>query len=64
MAGVYFWPQSQFGGVGMKRDSEDKNNLSRRNFAKTAVAGVCAAALAGLAAQQAEAQTRPPHWHM
>ena len=48
----------------MKRDSEDKNNLSRRNFAKTAVAGVCAAALAGLAAQQAEAQTRPPHWHM
>jgi predicted oxidoreductase len=49
----------------MARDPQDttkeKKRLSRRDFVKTAGAGVGAAALSGLAGQ-AEAQGRPPHW--
>ena len=46
----------------MKRDPEDKKNLSRRDFVKTTAAGVGAAALTGLGAKEADAQARPPHW--
>src|SRR5947209_2929838 len=46
----------------MARDPENKKRLSRRDFVKTAGAGVGAAALSGLAAEYAEAQGRPPHW--
>jgi len=46
----------------MKRDPEEKRRLSRRDFVKTAAAGVGATALSGLGAKEAEAQTRPPHW--
>src|SRR6266700_8353781 len=46
----------------MARDPENKKRLSRRDFVKTAGAGVGAAALGGLDAEYAEAQGRPPHW--
>src|SRR3989442_13068074 len=46
----------------MARDPENKKRLSRRDFVKTAGAGVGAAALSGLTAEYAEAQGRPPHW--
>ena len=46
----------------MKRDPKDKKCLSRRDFVKTAAAGMGAAALTGLGAKEAEAQGRQPHW--
>ncbi|MFZ0415274.1 MAG: twin-arginine translocation signal domain-containing protein, partial [Candidatus Acidiferrales bacterium] len=46
----------------MKRDPEDKKNLSRRDFVKTTGAGVGTAVLAGLGFSERDAQTRPPHW--
>jgi succinate dehydrogenase/fumarate reductase flavoprotein subunit len=45
----------------MKRDPRNQKIFSRRDFVKTAAAGVGAAALTGLGAAEAEAQ-RPPHW--
>jgi succinate dehydrogenase/fumarate reductase flavoprotein subunit len=45
----------------MKRDPEDKRRLSRRDFVKTAAAGVGAAALTGMSGEAVDAQA-PPHW--
>ena len=46
----------------MEDDRKDKQKLSRRNFVRTAGAGVGAAALSGLGVESAEAEGRPPHW--
>jgi succinate dehydrogenase/fumarate reductase flavoprotein subunit len=46
----------------MARNPEGKKRFSRRDFVKSAGAGVGAAALGGLGAELAEAQGRPPHW--
>src|SRR5437016_3193879 len=46
----------------MEDDRKDKQKLSRRDFVKTAGAGVGAAALSGLGVEPAEAEGRPPHW--
>ena len=47
----------------MKREGSDKKrNLSRRDFVKTAAAGVGVAALSGLEASGAEAQGRAVKW--
>jgi succinate dehydrogenase/fumarate reductase flavoprotein subunit len=47
----------------MKREQKDKKrNLSRRDFVKTAAAGVGAAALAGVAPNEAEAQGKAVKW--
>ena len=45
----------------MKRNSDNKKNLSRRDFVKTTATGVGAAALT-IGAKEAVAQARPPHW--
>ena len=47
----------------MKREQKDKKrNLSRRDFVKTAAGGVGAAALAGVAPNEAHAQARAVKW--
>ena len=46
----------------MEDDRKDKQKLSRRDFVRTAGAGVGAAALSGLGVEPAEAEGRPPHW--
>ena len=46
----------------MKRDPEQKQALSRRDFVKSAAAGVGAAALTGIGTGEVEAQGRLPHW--
>src|SRR5208282_4289151 len=46
----------------MKRDPDDKKKFSRRDFVKATAAGVGAAALTSLGAQEAAAQARAPHW--
>ena len=46
----------------MKRDPKDKKSLSRRDFVKTAAAGVGTVALGGVVAAEAQAQAREPHW--
>jgi succinate dehydrogenase/fumarate reductase flavoprotein subunit len=54
--------KSQSGDACMKRDPENKTELSRRSFVKTTAAGVGAAALAGLGGKQAAMAVRPPRW--
>jgi len=46
----------------MKRNSETRNKLSRRNFIKTTAAGAGAAALAGLSPRSARAAGLPEKW--
>ncbi len=46
----------------MTGDPENNNNLSRRDFVKTTVAGFGAAALTGHGTKEAEAQAKPPRW--
>jgi succinate dehydrogenase/fumarate reductase flavoprotein subunit len=46
----------------MEDDRKDKQKLSRRDFVRTAGAGVGAAALSGLGVEPAEAESRPPRW--
>ena len=46
----------------MKRDPDNKESLSRRDFVKATATGVGAAAITGIVAREAEAQVRPPHW--
>jgi len=46
----------------MKRDKRNPNDLSRREFIKTTAVGAGAAALTGLAAEQAAAQSLPARW--
>ncbi|MBI4469715.1 MAG: twin-arginine translocation signal domain-containing protein [Acidobacteria bacterium] len=46
----------------MKRDTDQKNNFSRRDFVKTTAVGVGATALAGLGAKAADAQQAPIRW--
>ncbi len=46
----------------MKRDKQNQSAVSRRDFIKTTTAGAGAAALTGLAAGEANAQTRPAKW--
>jgi succinate dehydrogenase/fumarate reductase flavoprotein subunit len=46
----------------MKRNPDNKESLSRRDFVKATATGVGAAAITGIVAREAEAQARPPHW--
>jgi len=48
----------------VKRNPENTQSLSRRDFVRTAATGASAAALAGLGAGQSEAQGRQPHWDL
>jgi hypothetical protein len=48
----------------MKRDLRNKEDLSRRDFVRSAAVGVGAVAFTGLGAHEADAQTRPPKWDM
>src|SRR6202521_3501366 len=46
----------------MRKNGATKKELARREFVKTAVAGIGATALAGIGAQGAEAATATRHW--
>src|SRR5690348_5517444 len=46
----------------MKRDLESKKKFSRRDFVRTAAAGVGAAAVTGLGAEQVSAEGKLPRW--
>src|SRR5580658_5809675 len=46
----------------MKKDKQDQNNVSRRDFIKTTATGAGAAALTGLGVEAAMAEARPAHW--
>ena len=46
----------------MKKDRQDQNGVSRRDFIKSTATGAGAAALTGLGVEQAKAEARPAHW--
>jgi hypothetical protein len=46
----------------MKRDKQNQNNVSRRDFIKATATGAGAAALTGLGVEAAKPEGRPAHW--